>query len=160
VSNDRLNVLAKYTYFYNLPTADQVTLQDTAAQYVQRSHVAALDVTYDLCVHWSVGGKFAYRLGQMSIDRVNPQFFDNRAQLSILRVDWRFRADWEGMIEGRVLNMPDISERRSGILAAFYRQVGQHVKAGLGYNFTSFSDDLTDLSFKHHGVFMNVVGAL
>jgi len=160
VSNDRLNVLAKYTYFYNLPTADQVTLQDTAAQYVQRSHVAALDVSYDLTAHWSVGGKYAYRLGQMSIDRVNPQFFDNRAQLYIVRADWRFRAKWGGMIESRVLNMPDLNERRSGILATVYRQVGEHVKAGLGYNFTNFSDDLTDLSFRHHGVFMNVVGAL
>ena len=32
VTNDRLNALAKYTYFYNVPTTDQVTLQDTAAR--------------------------------------------------------------------------------------------------------------------------------
>ena len=40
------------------------------------------------------------------------------------------------------------------------RDVGDHVKMGLGYNFTEFSDDLTDLSFDHHGVFLNVTGFL
>jgi hypothetical protein len=41
-----------------------------------------------------------------------------------------------------------------------YRSLGKPVKAGVGYNFTDFSEDLTDLSFRHRGVFMNVVGAL
>jgi hypothetical protein len=34
------------------------------------------------------------------------------------------------------------------------------VKVGVGYNFTDFSDDLTDLSFDHRGAFLNVTGAL
>jgi len=160
VSNDRLNALAKYTYFYNVPATDQLTLQNTPAQYIQKSHVASLDVNYDLTEHWSVGGKYAYRLGQLSLDRENPQFFDNRAQLYILRADWHFRQHWEGMVEGRVLAMPDLDEQRRGVLVGLYRYMGEHVKAGLGYNFTSFSEDLTDMSFRHHGVFLNVVGAL
>ncbi len=41
VNNDRLNALAKYTYFFNMPTTDQVTGQDVAAEFVQKSHVAA-----------------------------------------------------------------------------------------------------------------------
>src|SRR5205823_8006369 len=32
VRNDRLNALAKYTYFYNVPTTDQVGLLNTAAE--------------------------------------------------------------------------------------------------------------------------------
>ena len=59
------------------------------------------------------------------------------------------------MIEGRVLDMPDLNESRSGALVAVYRHLGKHVKAGLGYNFTNFSEDLTDMSFKSHGIFMN-----
>jgi hypothetical protein len=34
------------------------------------------------------------------------------------------------------------------------------VKVGAGYNFTDFSDDLTDLSYKHQGVFVNLIGTL
>ena len=160
VESDRLDVLAKYTYFYNVPTAEQVTPQDTAAQFIQKSHIASVDVSYDLTQRWSVGGKFAYRLGQAALDRVNPEFFDNTAELYIVRVDWHFQQEWEGMIEGRALDMPDLKQTRSGALTAIYRHLGKHVKAGLGYNFTNFSEDLTDMSFKSHGVFMNVVGAM
>ena len=160
VQSDRLDVLAKYTYFYNLPTAGQVTPQDTAAQFIQKSHIASIDVSYDLTQQWSLGGKYAYRLGQASLDRVNPQYFDNTAELYIVRIDWHFHQEWEGMIEGRVLDMPDLNERRTGALVAVYRHLGKHVKAGLGYNFTNFSEDLTDMSFKSHGVFMNVVGTM
>ena len=69
VRNDRLNALAKYTYFFNVPTTDQVTLQDTAAEFIQKSHVASVDLGYDLTAAWSVGGKYAYRLGEISLDR-------------------------------------------------------------------------------------------
>jgi flagellar motor protein MotB len=160
VQSDRLDILAKYTYFYNVPTAGQVTPQDTAAQFIQKSHIAAIDVSYDLTQQWSVGGKYAYRMGQASLDRVNPQFFDNTAELYIMRIDWHFHQQWEGVIEGRALKMPDLNQTRSGALVAVYRHFGKHVKAGLGYNFTNFSEDLTDMSFKSHGIFMNVVGAM
>ena len=160
VQSDRLDVLAKYTYFYNLPTAGQVTPQDTAAQFIQKSHIAAIDVSYDLTQQWSLGGKYAYRLGQASLERVNPQYFDNTADLYIVRIDWHFHQEWEGVIEGRALEMPDLNQTRSGALVAVYRHLGKHVKAGLGYNFTNFSEDLTDMSYKSHGIFMNVVGAM
>jgi hypothetical protein len=47
VHHDRLNALAKYTYFYNVPTTDQLGSQNTAAEFIQKSHVAALDLSYD-----------------------------------------------------------------------------------------------------------------
>ena len=160
VHSDRLDVLAKYTYFYNVPTAEQVTPQNTAAQFIQKSHIASIDVTYDLTQQWTLGGKYAYRQGVAALDRVNPQFFDNTAALYIVRIDWHFHQEWEGVIEGRALEMPDLNQTRSGALVAFYRHLGKHVKAGLGYNFTNFSEDLTDMSFKSHGIFMNVVGSM
>ncbi len=160
VMNDRINALAKYTYFFNVPTTDQVTLQDTAAEFIQKSHVAAVDVTYDLNAAWSVGGKYAYRLGQISLEREDPQYFDNSAQLMIVRTDWRFRQGWEGVLEARLLELSDVDQRRSGVLATVYRQLGEHFKLGVGYNFTDFSDDLTDLSYDHQGVFINMIGSM
>jgi len=68
VRNDRLNALVKYTYFYNVPTTDQLGLQNTATEFLQKSHIAALDLTYDLTANWSVGGKYAYRLGEASLE--------------------------------------------------------------------------------------------
>ena len=36
---------------------------------------------------------------------------------------------------------------------------GKDLKVGAGYNFTDFSDDLTDLRYNHRGVFFNVIVA-
>jgi len=160
VDNDRLNTLFKYTYFYNLPSADQVTIANTAAEYIQKSHILSADATYDLTSRWSIGGKYAYRHGQLSQDRVNPQFYDSRANLYVLRADWHFLHRWDAMIEGRMLDLPDAQDSRSGSLLALYRHVGQNMKVGVGYNFTDFSDDLTDLSYDSQGYFINVIGKI
>ena len=160
IRHDRLNALVKYTYFYNVPTTDQITLQNIAAEFIQKSHIAAVDLTYDITPQFSIGGKYAYRLGQISLDRENPVFFDNNASLYVIRNDYRFRKNWELLVEGRILDMPDLSESRSGALVAVSRYLGDHLKIGLGYNFTDFSDDLTDLSFDHHGVFLNLTGSM
>ncbi len=160
VENDRLNLLAKYTYFNNSPTTDQVGAQGSSDLFRQKSHIASLDVSYDLTKRWSLGGKYAYRLGQVSLDRESPEVFDNSAHLFILRSDWRFTKNWEGLLEGRVLFMPSLNEQRSGALVTVYRYLGKHFKVGVGYNFTDFSDDLTDLSYDKHGLFFNLIGTL
>ncbi|MBI5889717.1 MAG: OmpA family protein [Nitrosomonadales bacterium] len=158
--DDRLNALFKYTYFFNLPAADQMTVANTAASYIQKSHIVSADATYDVTQQWSVGGKYAYRLGQLSMDRTDPVFFDSRAQLTIVRADWHFVHRWDALIEGRMLNLPDAHDRRSGALLAIYRHIGDNVKLGVGFNFTNFSDDLTDLSYDSKGLFINLIGKM
>ncbi|MGI9236437.1 MAG: OmpA family protein, partial [Woeseiaceae bacterium] len=160
IMNDRLNALTKYTYFYNVPTTGQATLQNIAAEFIQKSHIASVDVTYDISERISVGGKYAHRLGKVSLDRESPEFFDNNASLYVVRSDYRFRKNWEFLLEGRLLNMTDLDERRSGALAAVSRYFGDHLKGGVGYNFTDFSSDLTDLSYDHHGFFINITGSM
>ena len=160
VKHDRLNTLLKYTYFYNVPTTEQASAQNIAAEFIQKSHIGALDVTYDLTQSLSIGGKYAYRKSLVSLDREDPEFFENDAHLYVLRGDYKFRKNWELLVEARLLDMPDLNERRSGALAVVSRYFGDHVKVGVGYNFTDFSDDLTDLSFDHQGVFLNITGSL
>jgi flagellar motor protein MotB/opacity protein-like surface antigen len=160
ILNDRLNALVKYTYFYNVPTTDQISLQNVASEFLQKSHIAAVDVSYDITPVFSIGGKYAYRLGQVSLDRENPEFFDNNASLYVIRSDYRFRKNWEVLVEARLLDMPDLYESRTGALATVSRYLGDHLKVGLGYNFTDFSDDLTDLSYDHQGFFLNLTGSM
>ena len=160
VTHDRFNALLKYTYFYNFPTTGQVAADDSPNQFIQKSHVAALDLSYDIIRSWTIGSKYAYRRGEVSLDRVNPDYFSNDAHLFILRNDVRFGKNWEGSVEGRMLYMPDLDERRSGALVTIYRYLGKHFKLGIGYNFTDFSDDLTDLDYDHQGVFFNLIGTL
>jgi hypothetical protein len=76
----------------------------------------------------------------------------------VWRGDWRFRKGWESLVEFRILSLKDISQGRRGALTAIYRYIGKNLKVGAGYNFTDFSDDLTDLSYDHRGVFINIIG--
>jgi hypothetical protein len=160
VRYDRLSALGKYTYFYNVPSTDQVGILNTASEFIQKSHIAALDLTFDVTADWSIGGKYAYRLGEVSLDREDPVFFDSTAQLVVVRVDWRFRPGWESLSEVRTLNLRDVGQHRRGVLAAVYRYIGDNLKVGGGYNFTDFSDDLTDMNYDHKGAFFNIVGTM
>jgi flagellar motor protein MotB len=157
VHNDRLNALFKYTYFYNVPAADQVTGAGAASDYIQRSHIGSVDVMYDLTHRWTVGGKYAYRLGQVAQDRNTREFFDSRANLYVVRADWHLVYRWDALVEVRRLDLPDADDSRSGVLVGMYRHVGNHIKAGVGYNFSDFSDDLTQLDYRHQGLFANLV---
>lgn len=160
ITNDRLNTLLKYTYFYNLPSAGQVTVANTAAAFVQKSHIFSADALYDLNRAWTIGGKYAYKLGQVSQDRLNPEFFSSRAQLYIARLDYHFVHKWDFSVEARLLDLPDAQDRRSGFLIGIYRELDKNIKLGAGYNFTDFSDDLTDLSYTHQGIFINLIGKI
>ena len=169
IDNDRLNTLFKYTYFYNVPFGDlsstdpltgQVVGSSNPVDFIQKSHILSFDAIYDLTQRWSIGGKYAYRLGQLAQDRTDPDFFDSRASLYVLRADWHFTHRWDAMVEGRLLDLPDAQDRKSGFLLGMYRHLGNNVKVGVGYNFTDFSDDLTDLDYDSQGVFFNFVGKL
>jgi hypothetical protein len=38
------------------------------------------------------------------------------------------------------------------------RDINKNFRIGVGYNFTDFSDDLTDFDYDHKGWFLNIVG--
>jgi len=160
VNHDRLNALLKYTYFYNVPAVEQERATVSGAGIIQRSHIAAVDVMYDLTLRWTVGGKYAYRQGEVSLDRVNQEFFNSRAHLYVLRGDWHFVHRWDVLVEGRMLDLPDAEDQLSGILVGVYRHLGNYIKFGIGYNFSKFSDDLTDLDYDHQGLFINLIGKI
>ena len=62
------------------------------------------------------------------------------------------------MIELRRLEVHETGDHRSGCLLGLYRHVGDHVKIGAGYNFTDYSDNLADLSYRSRGFFVNTIG--
>ncbi|MEO1660667.1 MAG: TonB-dependent receptor [Pseudomonadota bacterium] len=155
--NDRLNALLRYTYFEELPSAQQISNSGQTGLPAQKSNIISADANYRLS-HWlTLGGKVGYRDGQVSLSRTEEDFVDNSATLLIGRADIHFVKKWDALIELRSLEVDAAQDRKSGALAAIYRHIGNHAKVGVGYNFTDFSDDLTDLSFNDDGVFLNVV---
>lgn len=156
-SNDRLNALLRYTYFEELPSAEQISNSGQTALPAQKSNVFSADANYRLTNWLTLGGKMGYRDGEVSLSRTEDDFVQNSASLFIARADIHFVKKWDALLELRTLQVDAAEDRKSGALAALYRHVGDNAKVGIGYNFTDFSDDLTDLSFNDDGLFLNVV---
>ena len=156
--DDRLNALLKYTYLYDLPGADQVTIGGTLNGPYQRSHIFSADAIYDLNDILSIGAKYGMRYGQTRERKGGAGWTDNVAHLAVLRGDINVIREWDMLIEGRMLWSPTSKSTDFGALAAVYRHMGENFKVGLGYNFGRFSDDLSDLVADDHGVFVNAIG--
>ena len=81
----------------------------------------------------------------------------NDAWLAVATGRFHATKAWDVLLEYRVFEASDAGFSEDGALAAIYRHVGDHVKVGIGYNFTTFSDDLTDLTRDDKGLFLNVI---
>jgi hypothetical protein len=161
VENDRFNALFKYTYLSDLASTGQLTDSGTSSDYMQRSHVLSADADYDIIPQLTLGGKYAFRISQVRIGRTgdNPWFTSN-ASLGILRLDWHMFKKWDALAEGRLLTEVEADDSRGGALLGIYRHLNDNVKLGAGYNFTDYSDDLTDMSYKSYGWFVNFLAAI
>lgn len=157
VENDRLNALVRYTYLEDLPAVGQVSNSGQSALAAQKSSVINADGIYDVNSWLSVGAKYGYRWGEVSLTRLDEDFFESQAHLGVLRADVHFTKKWDAVLEGRVLSVKQADDQKAGLLAAVYRHLGDNAKIGIGYNFTDFSDDLTDLSHDEDGFFLNIV---
>ncbi len=156
--NDRWNTLIKLQYLYDLSSPAQLSASAVTVDYAQRSNVAAIDTTYDLTQRWSIGGKMAYRQGELRLSRDDSApWFKSRASLVVLRTDYKIVRNWDFLLEGRQLKA-DESGKRRGYLAALYYHINENVKFGGGYNFANFTDDVTNLSYRSRGPFINLIG--
>lgn len=156
VETDALNALIKYTFLYDLPGPDQVTVNGTTLGPAQRSHIFSADASYDLNKIVTVGAKYGFRYGHTKPRDGSAGWEQSSAHLAILRADLHVINKWDALVEGRVLWNEDGANY--GALAAIYREMGENFRVGVGYNFGRFSDDLRDLTFDDHGVFINAIG--
>jgi hypothetical protein len=155
VENDRLNVLARYTFLDDLPGSDQVSADGSSAGAKQRSHIFSVDAIYEINESWELGGKLAYRVGRTAA-RTSDVFTSNDAGLAALRATYAIEQQWELSGEARVLVLQDLDVSEYGALVTVYRSFGDNAKIGLGYNFGSFSDDLRDTTLDDEGLFLNL----
>lgn len=160
VLNDRLNMLVKYTYLDDNASPAQLTASRTqfASDYQQRSHVFTIDAIYDLTPRLAVGGKIGCRFGELKDTTLDgSNWFHSTAWLAIARADYHIVKEWDLSGEVRYLNAQEAKDAKAGALIGVYRHVNDNVKIGVGYNFTDFSDDLTNLDYRSQGVFINLI---
>ena len=81
-------------------------------------------------------------------------------RLAVVRERYHLTKRWDGLIEYRWLDMDEADDNRQGALLGIDRHINDHLKIGVGYNSTDFSDDLMDLDYQNNGWFLNFVGKL
>ncbi len=156
--NERVNGLLRYSYLQDTGPVGQVSGTGAVQNPKQVSQIVSLDVNYDLSSSLTLGVKYGYRGGRVSLSRGSENYVSSNAHLGVIRADYRIAGNWDIMIEGRVLDVTTADDTRFGALGAVYRHLGQNVKIGFGYSLSDFSDDLTDQSYTSHGPFINLIG--
>ena len=153
-NSTRWGVFGRYTYLYDLSTLDQINGVD----YDQRSQVFSLEGVYKLDTHWEFAGKVARREGEVRFGRGVGAWTDSATTFASGQIRYELRTQWHALAEYRWLDVRD-GGTRSGYLVGVDRDINKNFRVGVGYNFTDFSDDLTDFDYDHKGFFINIVGS-
>ncbi len=158
VNNERFNALARFEHYEDLGPVGQITGSGQTQSPKQVSRIFTADFNYDLSKQLTLGAKYGYRHGKVSLGRDSDTFVSSNAHLAVVRLDYNVMKSWDVLAEGRALWVTMANDKRFGALGAVYRHLGNNVKIGLGYSWSDFSDDLTDQSYTSHGPFLNLIG--
>ncbi len=153
VNGDRWNVLTKYSYFYDL-----VSVGQSVDRPDQDVHILSTEALYRVNARWELGGKVALKEGRLRAGRDMGPWEDYGVGLGVLRARYHLTHRWDGLIEYRYLHDRFGESTRHGSLIGLYRHIGEHMKLGIGYNFTDFNDDLKDAEYDNHGWFVDLIG--
>lgn len=150
---NRLNLLGKYTYLYDLPSEAQRP-EDSD----ELAHVLALEGLYDLTRRWTLGSKLATKQSKFRDDRDRGDWYSGRTSFAAINARYHFIKQWDALAEYRWLGVEQAEDDRQGVLVSLSRHVGEHMELGVGYNFAEFNDDLTRLDYRAQGWFINLAG--
>ena len=149
----RWAAFGKFTYLYDVASLGQ----EGGNLYDQRSQVLSLEGIRQFGARWELAGKLASRWGDYRTGRGEGAWLDSRADFAALQLRYRLFEKWEGLAEHRWLKVREGGVRK-GWLLGVDRRVGENFKIGAGYNFTEFSDDMTELRYDQKGFFLNLAG--
>ncbi|QWP79253.1 hypothetical protein J5226_01090 [Lysobacter sp. K5869] len=152
----RWAILGKYTYLYDVSSLGQVG--PDIATYDQRTQVLAFEGVYNPNHRWEFAGKLARRVGEVRFGRQEGKWEDSTTTFAAVQARYRVHEVWHGLAEYRWLDVRD-GGTRTGVLLGVDRDLGKNFRAGVGYNFTDYSDDLTNFDYDHRGWFLNLVGS-
>jgi hypothetical protein len=152
IENDKLNVLGRITYLYDLQPIGQSDLSD------EKSLIASIETSYQLNHKWEVGSKVAHKEGEIRADRDDGEWFKNDATLVAVRARYHLTSNWDAMAQYHWMNSDSSEDSQHGAMFSIDRHIGKNLKLGIGYNFTDFNDDLSDTDSSAKGWFINLVG--
>jgi len=156
--DDRLNVLAKAVYLYDLSPTSQ-RFNGEMVDFRQKSNIYSVDASYDVHPRWTLGAKYGHRSGFVTDSRESDDFAKSSADLGVLRVDYHLSHKWDATIEGRYLNIGDGTIERVGGLGMLYRHINDNAKIGVGLTYGGIDQQyIIANEEKDVGWLVNVVG--
>ena len=78
----------------------------------------------------------------------------------IHRINYRMDRNWTIGGELRKLTQVEAKDSKQGFLLEATRNINDNAQLGIGWNFTQFSDDLTNLNYTSQGPFLRMTGRL
>ncbi len=161
---DKLNILGKYCYLSNLPPASQWDFTETSES---RRQIYALEGIYDLFRYLQLVAKAAYRRLKEKVGY--RDWTDSDTYLYIARGNFRISNSdtekpfmlrgWTVGLEYRILHNNQIEDSKKGWLIEMYKDIGNYLRFGIGYNFTDYDDDLRNAdNWDSKGWFVRVNG--
>lgn len=155
--NDRLNMLWKYTYLYDLNGYDEDD-DYSFGDLDERSNIFSLDAVYSLTKKLDIGGKWAYKKAEMKAANDEDEWFSAETTLYAVSMSYNFYKNWRISGEYHWLISDTDNEKKEGAMAGIDYDIHENLRIGIGYNFTDFSDDLRYDDYKADGIFINIVG--
>ncbi|MDI6792020.1 MAG: OmpA family protein [bacterium] len=156
LKHDRLNLLAKYTNLLNLRPGRPGSGYKSSG-YKNESNIAAAEGAFDLSQRFQLVEKIAVRW--RGEERNGRDLGSTRTELLINRLNFHVTSKWDADVEYRILRQKEADERRDGFLLEANRMLAGSLRAGVGYNFTDFSDNLySNNNYTTYGWFLRLQG--
>ena len=159
IKNDKLNLLARYTYLKDLGASQQYdNSYYNGFQFDQSAQILATDVGYDVNRYFGLVEKLAFK--RSTVNTAVGDTVDVNTFLTANRINFHVTRKWDLALEYRVLMQSSaLDTLKQGALVEVDREFYEYVRLGVGYNFTDFSDDLRNANnFKTQGPFVRMTG--
>ncbi|MCF6324594.1 MAG: OmpA family protein [Gammaproteobacteria bacterium] len=152
-SHDRFNALTRYTRLSDLRP---LSLNNVTAVTTQMD-VFSIEWSYQINKKLEWTEKQAIRIKTEQVGRFSA--LKTQTHLSIHRLNyglpWHFRLG----LEYRTLQQKQANDRRTGWLSEITWEANRHMRLGLGYNFTDFSDnEFSANDYSTEGWFVRIQG--
>jgi hypothetical protein len=156
VNFDNLNLIAEYSYQNGygggLQQADALNTSVNST----KTQVFSAEGVYDINDQWQAAEKIAYRIESEQV--TGFEFTQTHTWLMVHRLNYKIDKNWTISGELRDLAQVEAKDNKMGLMVEAVRELNDNTELAVGWNFTHFSDDLSNLSYTTTGPFVRMTG--
>ncbi|MBI3995407.1 MAG: hypothetical protein HY349_05465, partial [Nitrospirae bacterium] len=136
---------------------DQRPVLDGETERVTEMSVWSFEGALELTRYLQWVEKLAYKIKEERAGNEEP--VKTHTTLSIHRLNTHVTGAWDIGLEYRLLKVYEADDQRAGTLVEVTREMARHLRLGVGYNFTDFTDnEFSDNNYSVRGWFFRFQG--